>query len=79
MVANSAVVAIHSYHCVAFKLPMADIFHHVLFVSILCGLAIPFKQVVYCGIYHVMYPFNACAGRRLRQQLWLLLSLGPAR
>lgn len=49
MVANSAVVAIHSYHCLAFKLPLADIFHHALFVTILCGLAIPFKQVGGCA------------------------------
>ena len=45
MVANSAVAAIHLYHCVAFPLRAEDIFHHLTFVSILCGLAIPFKWV----------------------------------
>jgi len=44
MVANSAVVAIHTYHCLAFSLTRSEIFHHALFVTILCGLAIPFKQ-----------------------------------
>lgn len=45
MVANSAVAAIHLYHCVAFPLRAEDIFHHLTFVSILCGLAIPLKHV----------------------------------
>lgn len=44
MVANSAVAAIHLYHCIAFKLTAADIFHHVTFVTILCGAAIPGKH-----------------------------------
>ena len=44
MWANSAIVAIHFYHCLAFDLTASDIFHHLLFVTILCGLAIPFKQ-----------------------------------
>lgn len=44
MVANSVVAAIHLYHCVAFPLRSEDIFHHVTFVSILCGMAIPFKH-----------------------------------
>lgn len=42
MVANSAVCAIHLYHCLAFKLNASDIFHHVMFAAILCGLALPF-------------------------------------
>ena len=45
MIANSAVISIHLYHCLFFKLPPADIFHHAVFVSILCGFAIPFKHV----------------------------------
>lgn len=45
MVANSMVAAIHLYHCVAFPLRREDIVHHLTFVSILCGLAIPLKQV----------------------------------
>jgi hypothetical protein len=45
MLANSAVAAIHLYHCIAFSLRAEDIFHHLAFVSILCGLAIPFKWV----------------------------------
>jgi hypothetical protein len=45
MVANSAVAAIHLYHCVAFPLRSEDIFHHLTFVSVLCGLAIPLKHV----------------------------------
>eukprot|EP01104_Vermistella_antarctica_P015620 TRINITY_DN5176_c0_g1_i1.p1 TRINITY_DN5176_c0_g1~~TRINITY_DN5176_c0_g1_i1.p1 ORF type:complete len:220 (-),score=47.34 TRINITY_DN5176_c0_g1_i1:99-758(-) len=45
MVANSAICAIHLYHCVAFALRAEDIFHHLVFTSILCGLAVPFKQV----------------------------------
>ena len=45
MLANSAICAIHIYHCLAFRLSAADIFHHLLFVSILCGLGIWFKQV----------------------------------
>ena len=43
MVANSVCAAIHIYHCIAFKLNAADIFHHVTFVIILCGAAIPGK------------------------------------
>eukprot|EP00047_Mylnosiga_fluctuans_P011428 m.21279 g.21279 ORF g.21279 m.21279 type:complete len:268 (-) comp3610_c0_seq1:154-957(-) len=45
MVANSIVASIHLYHCIAFDLRREDIMHHLVFVSILCGLAIPFKQV----------------------------------
>ena len=45
MVANSMICAIHVYHCLAFKLRAEDIFHHVTFTAILCGLAIPYKQV----------------------------------
>lgn len=45
MVANSAVAAIHLYHCVAFSLRREDIFHHLTFVSVLCGLAIPLKHI----------------------------------
>lgn len=44
MVANSAVAAIHLYHILAFKLRGEDIFHHLTFVIVLCGLAIPYKQ-----------------------------------
>ena len=44
MVANSTVAALHIYHCLAFKLSGADIFHHAVFVTILCGLAIPYKH-----------------------------------
>ena len=49
MVANSAIAAIHLYHCVAFDLKRADIFHHLTFVVILCGLAIPYKNVGGCA------------------------------
>ena len=46
MVANSAVAGIHIYHCIGgFRLSSSDIFHHMLFVVILCGLAVPYKQV----------------------------------
>ena len=44
MVANSMVAAVHLYHCVAFNLRAEDIFHHLTFTAVLCGLAIPFKQ-----------------------------------
>ena len=44
MLANSAIIAIHVYHCVAFKLSVADIVHHLVFVVICCGLAIPYKH-----------------------------------
>jgi hypothetical protein len=44
MVANSAISAIHIYHCIAFKLSTSDIVHHLIFVSILCGLGIAFKD-----------------------------------
>lgn len=44
MWANSAIAAIHFYHCVAFKLSASDIFHHLYFVVVLCGLAIPLKH-----------------------------------
>jgi hypothetical protein len=44
MVANSAVAAAHFYHVVAFKLRAEDIFHHVVFTAVLCGIAIPFKH-----------------------------------
>lgn len=44
MWANSAIVSIHAYHVMAFKLRSDELFHHALFVTILCGLAIPFKQ-----------------------------------
>eukprot|EP00050_Salpingoeca_kvevrii_P012401 m.22339 g.22339 ORF g.22339 m.22339 type:complete len:255 (-) comp3994_c0_seq1:97-861(-) len=45
MLANSSVASIHLYHCLAFKLPLADIVHHAVFCVVLCGLAIPYKQV----------------------------------
>lgn len=45
MVANSVIVAVHLYHCLAFELRAEDIFHHAVFTSVLCGLAIPFKHV----------------------------------
>lgn len=45
MVANSVICAIHLYHCIAFNLRWDDIFHHLTFASILCGLAIPFKHI----------------------------------
>jgi hypothetical protein len=45
MVGNSAAAAIHLYHIAAFSLRREDIFHHVTFAGVLCGLAIPFKQV----------------------------------
>jgi hypothetical protein len=44
MVANSAVAAAHFYHVAAFKLRAEDIFHHITFTAVLCGLAIPFKH-----------------------------------
>jgi hypothetical protein len=46
MVANSAVVALHLYHMLAFKVTSADIFHHVTFVCVLCGSAIPTKHFI---------------------------------
>ena len=46
MVAKSAVVALHLYHLLAFKLTSADIFHHVTFVCVLCGSAIPTKHLI---------------------------------
>lgn len=45
MLANSAVISIHAYHCLFFRLPTADIVHHAVFVVVLCGFAIPFKHV----------------------------------
>ena len=44
---DSAVAAIHLYHCIAFSLRASaeEIFQHLAFVSILCGLAIPFKWI----------------------------------
>eukprot|EP00051_Salpingoeca_urceolata_P028567 m.487525 g.487525 ORF g.487525 m.487525 type:complete len:272 (-) comp25063_c0_seq1:24-839(-) len=45
MIANAAVVAAHAYHALVFNLTPSEIFHHIVFVSILCGLAIPGKQV----------------------------------
>jgi hypothetical protein len=47
MVSNSAAAAIHLYHIAAFSLRREDIFHHIAFAGILCGVAIPFKQE--CG------------------------------
>ena len=44
MIANSAIIGIHIYHCLAFKLSTADIVHHLVFVTICCGLATPYKQ-----------------------------------
>lgn len=44
MVANSSIVAVHLYHVLAFKLSTAEIVHHAVFVIILCGLGIAFKQ-----------------------------------
>ena len=43
MAANSVCIAIHLYHCIAFKLSAEDIFHHLTFVVVLGGCAIPFK------------------------------------
>eukprot|EP00041_Stephanoeca_diplocostata_P024778 m.636735 g.636735 ORF g.636735 m.636735 type:complete len:163 (-) comp22599_c0_seq5:3203-3691(-) len=34
MMANSAICAIHIYHCIAFKLSVADIVHHLVFGTI---------------------------------------------
>ena len=34
----------YSYHCLAFRLSTADIIHHLVFVTICCGLAIPYKH-----------------------------------
>lgn len=31
MMANSAICAIHIYHCIAFKLSVSDIVHHLVF------------------------------------------------
>ena len=45
MVGNSATIALHLYHMMAFKVTQADLFHHLTFVGCLCGPAIPFKQV----------------------------------
>lgn len=45
MLGNSATIALHLYHMVAFKVTSADLFHHFVFVGCLCGPAIPFKQV----------------------------------
>ena len=45
MLANSAVISIHLYHCLFFKLQPGDLFHHAVFVTILSGFAIPFKHV----------------------------------
>jgi hypothetical protein len=45
MVANSVIASIHIYHCLAFKLTMEDIMHHAVFVTVLCGLAVPYKHV----------------------------------
>jgi hypothetical protein len=47
MYANSAVSAVHLYHCIFFRLNAADWFHH--FTSLPCTLfiAVPFKQA--CG------------------------------
>ena len=45
MVGNSATIALHLYHMIAFKVTAADLFHHFVFVGCLCGPAIPFKQV----------------------------------
>jgi hypothetical protein len=49
MLGNSAVAAIHLYHCVAFHLTAADVFHHLTFVVILCGMAVPWKHVGGCA------------------------------
>lgn len=62
MVANSAVAAIHLYHCVAFPLRAEDIFHHLTFVSILCGLAVPFKHVGGIGNNFGCFPLRAARG-----------------
>lgn len=44
MVANAMCQAIHMYHCLAFDLRSEDIWHHVMFAGVLCGLSVPFKQ-----------------------------------
>jgi len=43
MMANNAVISIHLYHIIRFKLSKGDIIHHIIFVSICCGLAIKVK------------------------------------
>lgn len=66
MVANSAICAIHVYHVLAWKLERADIVHHAVFVLVLCGLAIPFKQAMGatnnfgCFFVSTRPPFVAC-------------------
>jgi len=82
MVANSAIAAIHIYHCLAFKLRSDEIMHHAVFVVILCGLAIPFKQVgLACRLCcmctsHADNCALSCApttGWWYCKQLWMLL------
>lgn len=45
MVPTSACVALHVYHCLAFNLTAADIFHHLYFAFALCLMAIPCKNI----------------------------------
>ncbi len=45
MIPTSAVVGLHLYHCLAFQLTAADIFHHLYFAFALCLMAIPCKGI----------------------------------
>jgi hypothetical protein len=41
--ANSLLFALHLYHMLAFKVTAEDIFHHLMFVGVLCPLVVPYK------------------------------------
>lgn len=45
IVPTSAVIGLHLYHCLAFQLTPADIFHHLYFAFLLCILAVPCKGI----------------------------------
>ena len=44
MLPNAAISAIHLYHLLFFRLSADDIFHHGLFVGVLCPLGVVFKN-----------------------------------
>eukprot|EP00040_Diaphanoeca_grandis_P021687 m.115795 g.115795 ORF g.115795 m.115795 type:complete len:250 (-) comp28448_c0_seq1:96-845(-) len=73
MIANSAVCAIHIYHCLAFNLGFSDIMHHVIFVVVLCGCGIYFKQIAGTANNYGCFFLSGLPGGL--DYIWLILKI----
>ena len=59
---NNIVVALHLYHCLAFKLSADDIFHHLTFVSTLGVMAISVKRTSGINIPYAIFFLSGLPG-----------------